>query len=174
MTLNIINRNYIFRHKYFVFVKLIAALYVFLLLRHNSSSSIFLQEYEHEFEVVSELFLVLTGILFFLNGFLHSKYGQIIMEPESITILKNGWEKKIELAEIKSIRIEKLRGNEFLLKLDKFQLDLEISPTELEKFKKLETVTPINFGNPTITDRIKSRLQIFSKNKDFMDEPYRK
>lgn len=96
------------------------------------------------------------------------------MEPESITILKNGWKKKIDLNEIKSIKVEKLSGNEFLLKLDKFKIDLEISPTELEKLKKLEMVTPIKFDKPSIIDKIKSRLQIFSKNKDFMDEPYRK
>ncbi|WP_299107158.1 hypothetical protein [uncultured Tenacibaculum sp.] len=175
MTLNIINRNYIFRHKYFVVFKIIGVAYFYFLLRYTSPSTddSFLK-YEHLIETTSLSFAILTFVLVILNGILYSKYGQIIIEYKSITILKNGWKKKIKLAKIKSIRVEKLTGNEFLLKLDKFIIDLEISPTELEKLKKLEMVTPIKFDKPSIIDKIKSRLRIFARNKDFMDEPYRK
>ncbi|CAL2103719.1 protein of unknown function [Tenacibaculum sp. 190130A14a] len=175
MELTIINRNYIYRHKYFVFVKLIALIYIFLLLKYTSSGpDHFLRAYEHEIQFASALFIFLTILISFLNSLLHSKYGQVIIERESITIVKNGWEKKIDMTEIKSISVLKSSGKEFILKLDKLQIEIEINETAFEALKKLETIVPIKFDKPTIADRIKSRVQILSKNKDFMEEPYRK
>jgi len=39
-------------------------------------------------------------------------------------MLKNGWEKIIDMNKIESIKIKKLRGKEYMLRLDKFEINL--------------------------------------------------
>jgi hypothetical protein len=68
--------------------------------------------------------MILFVILFFVNSFLYSKEGNLTIERESILMLKNGWEKIIDMNKIESIKIMKLRGKEYMLRLDKFEINL--------------------------------------------------
>ena len=175
MTLNIIEQNYIFRHKYFTLYKVIGGLYFYFLLKLTSlyTDDSFLK-YENEIEIASLSFIILSVILFFINSFLYSKEGKLKIETESIKILKNGWKKTIDLKKVNSIKLEKLRGKEFLLKLDKFEINIEINPSELKALKELKTVTKINFGKPSIFNKLKSSLKIFAnKNREFIEKSYR-
>ncbi|NRD24921.1 hypothetical protein HNV10_16825 [Winogradskyella litoriviva] len=172
MKFDIIEQNYIFKHKYFTFFKVIGVLYFYFLLRLTSiNSDNSFSKYESEIGIASLSFMILSLILFFVNSFLYSKEGNLTIERESVLILKNGWRKTIDLNKIKSIRIKKLRGKEFVLKLDKFEINLEISPPEFEKLKKIETITKIKFEKVSVFNKLKSSLQIFAnKNKAFMEE----
>ena len=175
MTLNIIEQNYIFRHKYFTLYKVIGGLYFYFLLKLTSlhTDDSFLK-YENEIEIASLSFIILSVILFFINSFSYSKEGKLKIETESIKLLKNGWKKTIDLKKVNSIKLEKLRGKEFLLKLDKFEINIEINPSELKALKELKTVTKINFGKPSIFNKLKSSLKIFAnKNREFIEKSYR-
>jgi hypothetical protein len=125
MTFNIIEQNYIFRHKYFTFLKVIGGFYFYILLKYTSidSDDSFIK-YESEIGIISLSFMILFVILFFVNSFLYSKEGNLTIERESILMLKNGWEKIIDMNKIESIKIKKLRGKEYMLRLDKFEINL--------------------------------------------------
>jgi hypothetical protein len=172
MTFNIIEQNYIFRHKYFTILKVIGGFYFYILLKYTSidSDDSFIK-YESEIGIISLSFMILVVILFFVNSFLYSKEGSLTIERESILMLKNGWKKTIDLNKIESIKIKKIRGKEFSLKLDKFEINLEINPSEFDKLKKLETVTEIKFEKISIFNKLKSSLKVFAnKNNEFMKE----
>ncbi len=175
MTFNLIEQNFIFRNKYFTFFKAIAILYFYFLLRftsfHTDDSFI---KYESEIRIVSISFMILSLILFFINSLLYMKEGKLIIERESIQLMKNGWKKTIDLNKVNSIKIEKLRGKEFVLKLDKFKINLEINPAEFNALKEFKTIREIKFEKPSVFNKLKSSLQIFAnKNREFIEKSYR-
>ncbi|MFD0991658.1 hypothetical protein [Tenacibaculum geojense] len=176
MTLNIIEHNYIFRHRYFTIYKLIGIFYFYFLLSYTSGNSdnSFL-EYKSLIKTFSLIFMFTTFILILINNFIYYKGGHIKIDFELITITKNDWTKTIDLNKIKSIRVEKNRGKEYTFYFDNLSLNIELSELELKSLKNLKTIAPFDFGKPDLIERIKYHFKTFAtKNKSFMDEPYRK
>lgn len=162
MKLHIIDPNYLFNHKYFRFVKIIGGVYILILLRYTnySSGNPFL-EYENEIQIASGLFIFFIFLSISLNSFLYLKIGELHINYDSITLLKNGWTKTINLNKVKSIRIEEVHGKEYVLKIDNIKVSIELNTRELNKLKTLKTVVKIDFPKTSIIYKLKIEYNVF-------------
>ena len=146
MKLHLIEPNYVFKHKYFNIIKVIGGFYILFLLRYTTykSDDSFLK-FENEIEIVSGIFMFLLFIFLLLNSILYLKVGELHIDYDSINLMKNDWKKTINLKNIKSIHVEKVHGKEYILKIDKVKIPIELKISELNELKKLKTVTKISF-----------------------------
>lgn len=176
MKLHLIEPNYLYKHKYFNIVKVIGGVYILFLLRYTTykSDDSFLR-FEDGIEMVSGIFMLLLFISLLLNSILYLKIGTLHIEYDSIKLLKNGWTKTINLKNIKSIHVEKVHGKEYILKIDKVKIPIELKTSELNELKKLKTVTKISFQKTSAFNKLKNNILNFSnRNKAFIDDVSRK
>lgn len=176
MKLHLIEPNYVYKHKYFNIIKVIGGIYMLLLLRYttyNSDNSFLISV--KELEMISALFMFLIFIILLLNSILYIKVGELCIDKNTIKLLKNEWTKTIYLKNIKSIQIQKVHGKEYVLKIDKVKIPIELNTSELNALKRLNTVTKINFEKISIFNKLKNSILNFShRNKAFVDDVSRK
>lgn len=172
MKIHLIEPNYVFNHKYFKIVKFFIGIYLLFLLRYTTyKTDDSLLKFESTVELVSMLFIILSSILILLNSILYSKIGKLHINYDTITLSKNGWVKTIDLKTIQSLRIERIHGKEYILKIDKMEFPIELNASEFNKLKQLQTVTKISFQKVSFFTKLKRKVLSFSeKNQAFMDE----
>ena len=172
MRLHLIEPNYVYKHKYFNIIKVIGGLYILFLLRYTTfkSDDSFLR-FENEIEMISGIFMLLLFVFLILNSILYLKVGELQIDYDSIKLLKNDWTKTINLKNIKSIHVEKLHGKEYIIKIDKVKIPIELKTSELNELKKLKTVTKISFQKISAFNKLKNNILNFSnRNKAFIDD----
>ncbi|MBQ4822772.1 hypothetical protein [Aquimarina sp. MMG016] len=173
MKITLIDKNYIFNHRIVKFIGLLAILYFFFLLRMTSSirTDDSFEKYQDLIGIISSSIFLILIFLWFLNGFMYSRIGCLILEFDKILIQKNGWNKTLELKNYKKIKVTQFRGKEYAIKLDNSIYHIELNNSELKSLKSLKTIIPLDFPKMSIIDRIKYSIRKFSKkNRAFIDD----
>lgn len=124
------------------------------LLQHTSRSSSIFEGFEDKIPIISGISLTILFLVILINGILYSKVGELSLDADTITIQRNGWVKTIPFHAVKNITLKHVRGKEYILKLDRINLSIELSNQEFAELKKLKTSTPIHFPKPTFFNKI--------------------
>ncbi len=161
MKTQLINTNYIFDHKLFKLWKFPAMFYGLLLIFKTANGLKEMQEYENLISIISNCIIGTGFVLFFLNMFIYSKIGELILENGKLYIKKyNGKETEIDLSELDSLILGNDKGKFYSMTINNIEIEVLFDKKDLSEFTETLSRNGVELKNKYLYERILKLLKV--------------